>query len=45
MLLFDEDTKIAKKDIEGRSLNSYLKYYKLPAKMEGNHKAERKVQI
>jgi len=43
MLLFDENTKIAKKDIEGRSLNSYLKYYQIPQKMVGNHKAERKV--
>jgi hypothetical protein len=43
MLLFDEDTKVTKKSIQGRSLNSYLKYYEIPEKMAGNHKAERRV--
>ena len=43
MLLFDENTKTSKKSIEGGSLDSYLKYYKIPMKMKGNHKKERTV--
>ena len=41
LLLCDENTKTAKKDIEGGSLNSYLKYYQIPLKLQGKHKAER----
>jgi len=38
LLLYDENTKTQKKEIQGFSLNAYLKYYGVPTKMDGDHK-------
>jgi hypothetical protein len=38
MLLYDENSKTQKKNMEGTgSLSNYLKYYQIPDKLEGNH--------
>lgn len=45
MLMYNENTKTQKKDIQGMSLNSYLRFYQVPLKLDGNHDEQRPVQI
>ena len=43
-LIYFENTP-SKLGLVGKSLDTYLNYYKIPAKMDGNHDQYRELQI